>query len=212
MGINSVSMNLSKMTAHKGQLLRLFPQAQVWTPTEPQHIDDLWMLMEVRDGNCVELRNERTNHVVQLSPDHVHHFTSSTIQERKTFAGWLELNVCIDLSDDVPKVTPIPSGVARTLPSTEQPPLRVRLKAVLDTINPAICEIAKPGMSISVMISDHHLRDLLKIKSEAGFSEMLSMRSNGNVAMGQGAGGGCHFNDMDQVGVRHGFVLQFGHW
>ena len=144
--------------------------------------------------------------------DSKQNLSSSTIQQRKTFAGWLELNVSIDLSDVVPQVTPIPSGVARTLPSSEQPPLRIRLKAVLDTINPAICEIAKPGMSIPVMISDHHLRDLLKIESEAGFSELLSMRSNAKVAMGQGAGGGGHFDDLDQVGVRQGFILQFGQW
>lgn len=192
--------------------MRLQPPARVWTPSGDHPIDDVWKLEAVHEGMCVELRNERTHQVVPLSPDHIHHFTSSPINERTSFAGWLEINVSIDLSDSNPKVTPIPSGAARTIPSSIQPPLRMRLSAILDTINPAICANAKQGMSLPVMISDHNLRDLMKLRQEAGFDDLLSIHSNGNVAMGNGASIGGHINDLDQVGVRHGFVLQFRQW
>jgi hypothetical protein len=133
-------MNLSKLQRSKGARLRLVPPATVARiEGGSEERDDLWLLSDV-SRDRVQLVNERTNHQLPLSPDHVHGFTSSS--PGSDFEGFLELKVTIDITSFKPAVRIIPSGAAKNIVRDSGPPLASRLRLLLNRINTDILRAA----------------------------------------------------------------------
>ena len=204
-------MNFSKLSINKGKRLRLLPPASYWEATSERHVqkDDNWLLTDVDSNNSITLTNERTKQRVSLSSDHVHSYTSSPPTDH-SFDGYLEVKVTIDITSTEPEINLILSGAARTVQQKSLPPLRIRINALLDNINPKILQAVEAGStSVSVMIGEDKIRLLKELQKEGGFEEVLSMKSNGNIAIGIGATiSGC-ISDLDDVSTRHGFILHF---
>lgn len=200
-------MNLSKLQSSKGARLRLVPPATVArVEGGSEERDDLWLLSDV-SLDCVQLVNERTHQHVALSPDHVHSYTSSP--PGSNFAGSLELKVTIDITSLEPAVRIIPSGAAKNIVRESGQPLRVRLKLLLDRVNPDILRTATSSRGpIAVMMGAENLQLLNQLRHEPGFNDLIVVRSNGNVCMGSGNRISGHIHDCDALGSLHGVLLE----
>jgi len=108
--------------------VRLFPPAELRDHGSGrlQPSDDLWKLTAVNPPRSITLVNGRSGQEIVLAPDHVHHFTSSSPADTSC-AGTLELTMRVDLTGEVPTISPIPSGPARVNAVTLHPsPAEVR--------------------------------------------------------------------------------------
>jgi hypothetical protein len=104
----------------------------------------------------------------------------------------------------------IPSGAARNIVRESRLPLPVRLKQLLDRINPDILRAAAQSRGpIAAMIGAENLQLLNQLRDESGFDDLIAVRSNGNVCMGLGNRIGGHIHDLDARGALHGVVLEF---
>ena len=94
--------------------MRLFPPAELRDHGSGrlQPSDDLWKLTAVNPPRSITLVNGRSGQEIVLAPDHVHHFTSSSPADTSC-AGTLELTMRVDLTGELPTISPIPSGPAR---------------------------------------------------------------------------------------------------
>lgn len=107
-------MNLEKLKSLEGMRVRLRPAATSRTPDGViEHFDDQWIVDHV-DKQAVGLHNISTDHILNLNPDHVHHFTSDVQSHDGLTRGFLELNVRVTLSGPSCSIEPILSGAARS--------------------------------------------------------------------------------------------------
>lgn len=107
------AMNLAKLKQSIGTCVRLRPPAICQAPDgRALQADDEW-LVESASHDGLRLYNVRTDHVLELNPDHVHHFTSGQRSIGAPPTGFLELNVQVTLSGLRCSIEPILSGAAR---------------------------------------------------------------------------------------------------
>ena len=192
-------MNLKQLKKRQGTNLRLRPLPHR-IDGSGKHLpesDDAWRLEKVLDNpSSIELLNIHTGHVLTLQPDNVQEYRSP---------DFLLLRCQLTVRPQSIDIEPI-FGSAGS-PST---PLRTRITDLLREINPEIMEAFGSGApEVAVMISEHNLRVLQEIQREPGCSEILSLRPTGSMSVGVGSRVGGHIHDLDDIGVRQGFVLRF---
>ena len=191
-----------------GQRLRLLPAAKEWVAGQHVERDDPWVLTAADDA--IRLKNVRTGQGIALSVSHVHHFNDG-LPDDTTFAGWLEVNVEVDLTTQLPTVVPLASGAARMVAGTSRPPWAFRLRQVLDRINPDILRAVDAGtLTQPVVVAQHNVGELQALCREAEAAAVLMMSPNGCV-IGGGIGNRIdgHIHDLSEGGPMQGFTLLF---
>jgi hypothetical protein len=201
-------MKFDKLKHSIGQRVRLRPAPKRWDGDKRVTIDDPWTLSEVDRARLV-LTRAKSKQVLCLAPDHIHSYTSSSPGD-SSFDGFLELKVTVDLTEATPTIDIIPSGSARTLTEEDSPALSSRIRCLLDRINPRISDAFDRGTPIvAVMISVGNLVELRAVLQENEASKVVSIESNGSVAMGRGARIGGHIHDLEE-GNQQGFLVSKG--
>lgn len=91
---------------------------------------------------------------------------------------------------------------------TSQKPLKQRIRDSLREINPVIItRIDNGALEMAVMINQTKLQKLISLQKDTAFNDYLVLQSTGSVSMGAHNTIGGHLNDVDDVGVLHGYKL-----
>ena len=140
-------MNFGKLAVNCEQLGAAIPAGRAPGPRE-RASSAIGRPLEAHRGESAAIdhpgqRPLRTRNSAR--PDHVHHFTSSSPADTSC-AGTLELTMRVDLTGEVPTISPIPSGPARVNAVTLHPsPAEVRRSWFAE--HPSQVSLASPSAS-----------------------------------------------------------------
>ena len=105
-------MNKIRLQLSRYFRIRLRPIARRYlVERELKSIDDDWIVTDVSSTlRGIEIRNIRTDHVVKLPHDQIHHFSEDVARDRNGLSyGFFELRAQLTLSGSQAKLEPLPS-------------------------------------------------------------------------------------------------------